>query len=221
MKDRKAEWRQYYYDKLVELTPSQIAEMRAEKALYDKWYRDKNRENRRKYKADPERMKRWNELRRERYQKERAHPRKVMTPEQAREAMRESWRKYYRKNKAKRLAFVKTWAKGRRKSDPVFRLRWNISRRVNYLLRGIGKSARTVELLGCSVQELREHLEKQFKPGMTWENHSRNGWHIDHIKPCSSFNLADPEEQKRCFNYKNLQPLWMIENMKKGDKIPA
>ena len=55
---------------------------------------------------------------------------------------------------------------------------------------------------------------------MTWENHGRYGWHIDHIMPCSSFDLTDPEQQKKCFHYTNLQPLWAHENMSKGAKIP-
>lgn len=53
---------------------------------------------------------------------------------------------------------------------------------------------------------------------MTWENQGKNGWEIDHIRPCSSFNLEDPEEQRKCFNYKNLQPLWAKDNMIKGDR---
>ena len=51
---------------------------------------------------------------------------------------------------------------------------------------------------------------------MTWKNYGE--WHIDHIKPCSKFNLTDEEEQKKCFNYKNLQPLWASENTSKGAK---
>jgi len=81
------------------------------------------------------------------------------------------------------------------------------------------KSFNTIELLGCTIQEAKEHLEKQFKEGMTWENHGINGWHIDHIIPCASFDLTDPEQQKKCFHYTNLQPLWAKENMSKGSKI--
>ena len=81
------------------------------------------------------------------------------------------------------------------------------------------KAYSTIELLGCTVKECREYLEKQFKEGMTWENHSKNGWHIDHILPCASFDLNDPEQQKKCFHYTNLQPLWAEENRLKRDKI--
>ena len=61
---------------------------------------------------------------------------------------------------------------------------------------------------------MRKHIEKQFKEGMTWKNQGK--WHIDHIKPCCKFNLLDKEEQKKCFHYTNLQPLWSQENLSKG-----
>jgi len=81
------------------------------------------------------------------------------------------------------------------------------------------KSKRTLELVGCSIRDIRQHLENQFKDGMSWENQGE--WHIDHIKPCSLFDLTDPEQQKECFNYKNLQPLWAIDNIKKSNKWQA
>ena len=71
-------------------------------------------------------------------------------------------------------------------------------------------------MLGCSISFLKIFLEAKFKEGMTWENHGE--WHIDHIKPCASFNLLNDDEQKKCFNYTNLQPLWALENLSKGFK---
>ncbi len=82
---------------------------------------------------------------------------------------------------------------------------------------GAVKSAKTIELLGTSIDTVYKHLEAQFKDGMTWENYGK--WHVDHILPCSSFDLTKPEEQLKCFNYKNLQPLWAIDNLKKHAKI--
>lgn len=81
------------------------------------------------------------------------------------------------------------------------------------------KENKTIELLGCKVKEAIKHIEKQFKDGMTWDNHGIKGWHIDHIIPCASFDLTDPEQQKKCFHYTNLQPLWANENLSKGAKI--
>ena len=78
------------------------------------------------------------------------------------------------------------------------------------------KSKRTTELLGCSFEEVWNHLESKFQPGMTKENHGL--WHVDHIRPCASFDLTDPEQQKICFHYTNLEPMWAIDNLKKGAK---
>ena len=107
----------------------------------------------------------------------------------------------------------------RRQTDHAFKLVRNLRFRLRHALEGTCKSARTLELLGCTVEELRAHLEAQFKPGMTWENQGRNGWHVDHIRPCASFDLTDPEQQRACFHYTNLQPLWAEENMSKGAKF--
>ena len=61
-----------------------------------------------------------------------------------------------------------------------------------------------------------KYIEAQFKPGMTWERYGE--WHVDHIRPCASFDLTDPKQQKICFHYSNLQPLWAADNIKKGAK---
>lgn len=71
-------------------------------------------------------------------------------------------------------------------------------------------------LIGCSIDDLKEHLENQFQSGMTWQNFGE--WHIDHIRPCASFDLTDPKQQQECFHYTNLQPLWAAENISKNDK---
>lgn len=110
-------------------------------------------------------------------------------------------------------------AKIRRETDLNFKLKCNLRRRVNRALENNSKSASTMELIGCSIEFLKEHLQNQFKEGMTWENYGIYGWHIDHIIPCTSFNLVDPEQQKKCFHYTNLQPLWAEENLRKGSKI--
>ena len=74
-----------------------------------------------------------------------------------------------------------------------------------------------MELIGCNIDQLKKHLSKKFKNGMNWNNHGE--WHVDHIKPCASFDLKCPVQQLACFNYNNLQPLWASENMSKGAKI--
>jgi len=74
----------------------------------------------------------------------------------------------------------------------------------------------TMEYVGCNIDTLRQHLEQQFTIGMTWENQGH--WHIDHIRPCASFNLDNENERHMCFHYTNLQPLWAFDNMSKNDK---
>jgi len=77
------------------------------------------------------------------------------------------------------------------------------------------KQGHTIELLGADVMTARAHLEAQFTNGMSWENYGKFGWHIDHIIPCASFDLTKLEEQKKCFHYTNLQPLWWYDNLSK------
>lgn len=80
------------------------------------------------------------------------------------------------------------------------------------------KASRTTQLIGCTMEQLRSHLESKFKPGMTWENHG-SGWHIDHIMPCAAFDFTNPDQIFQCFHYTNMQPLWAHENLSKSDKI--
>jgi len=97
-----------------------------------------------------------------------------------------------------------------------------LRKRIHSVLKGKSKSSSTMDLIGCSIDYLKIHLEKLFQEGMTWENYGRGyknkkEWHIDHIIPCAKFDLTKPEEQRKCFHYSNLQPLWAIDNIKKSD----
>jgi hypothetical protein len=83
------------------------------------------------------------------------------------------------------------------------------------------KARKSRSLLGCSIQHARRHIEAQFEPGMTWENFGRNGWHLDHVIPCSAFDLRNPMHQRRCFHYSNLKPMWQRENIRKGAAVPG
>jgi signal recognition particle GTPase len=106
-------------------------------------------------------------------------------------------------------------------SDVGFKIACNLRSRVWDVLHRIKKSSSTIRLLDCSIEQLKQHLESQFKPGMTWENYGRGTnnkreWNIDHIIPCASFDLSKESEQRKCFHYTNLQPLWAKENWSKG-----
>jgi hypothetical protein len=76
-----------------------------------------------------------------------------------------------------------------------------------------------LELLGCTLEEYKHYLESKFQPGMNWDNHTKHGWHIDHIIPVSSFNLSDESQLKKAFHYTNTQPLWAKDNISKKDKL--
>lgn len=101
-------------------------------------------------------------------------------------------------------------------SNPCFKLAVYMRVRTRKALKGIQKSARTMQLLGCDIDTLKKHLESQFKPGMSWDNYCYTGWHVDHIKPCAKFDLSDPAQQLACFSFRNLQPLWHKDNIRKG-----
>jgi hypothetical protein len=148
-------------------------------------------------------------------------------------------KKYYQENKDKIKETVKEWRcsnKGKIKkyqkkhyekilkekynSDPLYKLTCNLRTRMyDAIKEGMGfKLGKSEELLGCTFEEVRNHLESLFKDGMTWENHGLYGWHIDHRRPCASFDLTKEDQQRECFHYTNLQPLWATENLSKSDK---
>jgi hypothetical protein len=128
---------------------------------------------------------------------------------------------WFIKNKCSVRNRMKTYAKTKYKEDVNYRIRINLSSRIYMALKGkcTNKAKKTMALLGCDLYFLKKHLESQFTVGMSWENHGLYGWHIDHIRPCASFDLTDPEQQKQCFHYTNLQPLWAVENLRKGAKL--
>ena len=127
--------------------------------------------------------------------------------------------KYYIKNKEKVIEQGRIYNNMRRKTDIKYKILCNLRRRLNHTITKGFKSAKTLELLGCSVNFLKKYLESRFKEGMNWNNYGMFGWHIDHIMPCNSFDLTRPEEQIKCFNYTNLQPLWAKENSVKHTSI--
>ena len=98
--------------------------------------------------------------------------------------------------------------------DPNSAVAHLLRTRVYHALKDNRKASSTTELLGCSIEECRKHLEDQFEDGMTWENHGE--WHIDHRRPCASFDLVNEEEQRICFHHTNLQPMWGAENLSKS-----
>jgi hypothetical protein len=108
--------------------------------------------------------------------------------------------------------------KNRRQVDVVYRFRTNLRTRLNRAIKFNWKVGSAIQDLGCSLVELKMYIEKQFQPGMSWANWGKPGWHIDHIKPISSFDLTNPEQFRAACHYTNLQPMWAEENVKKSNR---
>lgn len=141
------------------------------------------------------------------------------------EKRKEYNKEWINKNKEKALNYKLNWRALQRKTNPSYRLLNSLRCRLSGALKNNKKLNSTIDLIGCSIQDLKIYLQKQFKEGMCWgnygnpnKNHS-NCWHIDHIAPCSSFDLSDPEQQKKCFHFSNLQPLWAKDNLSKSDSV--
>lgn len=127
---------------------------------------------------------------------------------------RENNKEYYREVK-------RNYEKKRKASDPIYKLIGNFRTAIYTVLKesNVEKYDHYFNILGYTQQDLINHLEKQFKDGITWENYGK--WHVDHIIPISSFIIKDiyDEEFKRCWDLNNLQPMWGSENIKKYNKI--
>ena len=136
--------------------------------------------------------------------------------------------KWNKKNLKKMCKYQKTWRdlhrfeinrlrKERIKNDICFKIACRLRTRIYKAIKRKASSSKAINFLGCSIDFLKGYLEGKFVDGMTWENYGK--WHIDHIFPCCNFDLSNPEQQKECFHYTNLQPLWAIDNMKKGGRL--
>lgn len=178
----------------------------------EKVRQNNNRRNKEKYRNDPELRERRRAAKRAEYQ--------ALTKEQRQEIGRKN---RARRNSEKSKAYARKYHKVRASNDIEFRLANLLRARTRMAItagKGV-KSRATTALLGCSIAEARKHLESLFEPGMSWENHGRDGWHIDHIRPVRSFEMASEAQQFVCFNWRNLQPLWGAENISKNDDYNA
>jgi hypothetical protein len=137
-------------------------------------------------------------------------PKSTSTPEQKR-----CYAARYKQNNPEALK-----EKYRKQNKNIHRkIRSSLNSRINAALNSQGrrKGTRTFEYIGCSMQHFMKWFEFQFVDGMTWEN--KGQWHIDHVKPCSSYDLTNSVQVEECFHWTNLQPLWGCDNMKKHDKV--
>lgn len=120
-----------------------------------------------------------------------------------------------KENRKRRQA---VYMRQRAQTDPNFRIRMRLSGRINDAFRRqkTSKSHSALKYLGCTLEFFTSYISKQFKPGMSIENYGR-AWELDHIQPCSSFDLQNDSEARKCFNFSNYQPLFVFENRQKSD----
>lgn len=128
-------------------------------------------------------------------------------------------KKYRQENKDKIREINKVYQNRKEKEDLNFLLARRLRTRMRLAIKDGSKKGSAIKDLGCSLDFFKEYIEKQFKPGMTWENWTYSGWHLDHIKPLCSFDLTDRQQFLEAVNYKNLQPLWARENIIKNGKF--
>lgn len=217
-------------------------EKKAKKAIYDKKYRLKNKKRilkrHKEYNSKLENKernknyyKKYNKIKKEYISKQKQEYNSRL---EVKERKKENQKKYfsnpkniqklkkYRKkynSNPKNVLKRRKYYNNRIKKDTIFKLSKTIRCRFLKAVKKDYKNTSCINLLGCSIEDFKIHLELQFKNGMTWDNHGKFGWHIDHIKPCASFNLSDLDHQKKCFHYTNFQPLWWKDNILKSDKF--
>ena len=153
----------------------------------------------------------------------------VLKAKKTKENQRLLQARYREKNKEAINQRLKDWKQRNKESTnakAVTKYKTNTSHRLIVTCRNriysalkTKKCIKTIDFLGCTGEELKLYLQSMFRRGMNWENQG-SVWHVDHIMPCASFDLSDPSQQKRCFHYTNLQPLFASENLKKNKTIP-
>jgi len=129
---------------------------------------------------------------------------------------RKVYNQVWRNTNSKKISLYK---RNKRKTDIQYKLRSCLRCRFNSAIKMNLKTGSAIKDLGCSIDELKIYLESKFQEGMSWDNWALQGWHIDHIKPLSSFDLTDRNQLLQACHYTNLQPLWAKDNMAKSDKI--
>jgi hypothetical protein len=214
----KQEYAKIYYqknkDKLKVYSENYNREHRKEKIEYQKLYSLTHKEERKIYRKE------YNNIHREQINqdnKDRKGEKRIWYNEHKKEIKAYRLKNREKDNEHKRNRF---------KIDVNFRIKCCLRGRLTKVLKNNIKTEKTITLLGCSIDFARKHIEKQFKLGMTWENWGTGKgdkgmleWHIDHIRPCCSFDLSQESEQRLCFHYTNLQPLWAKENESKNGEF--
>ena len=152
------------------------------------------------------------------------------------DAIRVARANYRERTRGKRSAYHKIYEANYREKrrelhharqalDPQYRLRRALRARLKQAIKNNSTKGSAIELLGCSIEKLREHLERQWLPGMSWQNFGRchaaeesRTWQIDHVYPLSKFDLTDEGQMRVACHWTNLAPLWAVDNRRKWNK---
>lgn len=125
-----------------------------------------------------------------------------------------------KQSRKKRQDKNRQWKNEQYATNPIYKLGVNIRNHATKISQIVKtkKGKTSLEYLGCTLEEFKAHIESQWQEGMTWENHSADGWHIDHIKPIDWY-IKNSDDPWQANHYTNLQPLWAKENLSKNNKI--
>ena len=194
--------------------PEKREEYRRKKRKHSKTYYDKNKNDPEFVQMHLDATKKWRE----------ENPDKVKDRDaryyQENKEKAYIWNKNWReKNRELSACYQRQYVKKRYKNDIQYKLTISLRTRLNRAIKNNQKTGSAVGELGCTIDEFKVYIENKFQEGMSWENWKYDGWHLDHIKPLSSFDLTDREQFLEACHYTNLQPLWGWQNMQKHDKI--
>ena len=207
-KERKnARARQYYYENKERLN------QKGKEHYYKNWHKVQ------------EQHRKWKENNKEKLKKHYYSESNQKRLKEYREKNKDRTKKIRQERDKKNRKKLNKYTRDRKKTNPSIRIRHQLSNRLWSALKRNNlyqnKCASTMQLVGCTIEELWKHLESSssWEPWMTRENYGKGGWDVDHILPCASFDLKCPVQQLACFHWSNLQPLEHIKNVTKGSKI--
>lgn len=207
-----------------ETEDAEVARKERQRAYVKAWRlanRQKTREHSKRWKlANPERAKASSQASAFAWRKRNIERQRVLCRrwrKENKDRQRELTKQWIATHSDRHRALKLAWHKRQMRESPRYRIRQALGKMVIDCLGRKRNRSRTIDLLGCSIEQFIAHLESLFQPGMNWQNHGRDPgqWSIDHVRPCASFDLTDKTQVAECFHYSNLRPLWHSENCSK------
>ena len=209
-KDKIKEYGKEYYQKNKEKIKQRVRLYHENNKDKTKEYRERNKDRIKEYSREYSKKYRFGDKREELLAKKRKYH------WDNREKILEKKKEYSKRPEVKAMRNKKS--KHNYDNDIQYKLTTLIRSRLRLAIKNKSKQGSAIKNLGCSVDEFKTYLENKFQEGMTWDNWSNDGWHLDHVKPLCHFNLEDPKQLAEACHYTNLQPLWSYDNISKGNK---